>query len=545
MEWGTCSRTVLLNNGILALSYWNNVIATGCFIGNIITFDAITGTRMAVLSGHMGMVNCVTFSSDGRSLASGADDNTVKLWDMQTGGVVRTFLGHNEWVQSVSFSRDCTRIISGSGDYSICLWDIQTGECLCTINQQDHVEYVSFSPIDPQHIISTSGDKVWEWDLNGQQILPAYNGTHIAFSPDCTKFALCDGKVVTVQDFNSKTIEAQFHTTARDAKHCCFSPDGRLVAAAAGSTAHVWDITSPEPYLVHTLVGHTYDITSLVFSSPSSLISVSGDCSVRFWEINVLLTNPVITGPESTPHFLDGILSVGLQAKTGIAVSSDEDGVVKTWDISTGHHKESFQTPVGDTFWRDARLIDSRLIVVWCEDDQVYVWGTDKDDPPKVITTLPSAPGDLRISGDGSKVFILMDGSIQAWSIHTGESVGEVMLELEQEFYLDPLQMDGSKIWIRLQDSSTQGWDFGVLNSPPVPLSDGSTERPLLDFIGGAFWQTEEPSLIKNTVSGKEVFQLSGRYAKPRKIQWDGWYLVAGYQTGEFLILDFHHLYPQ
>ena len=163
-EWGTCSHTVLLDTCSLALSYWNNVIAIGSWSGNIITLDAITGTRMAVLSGHTDDVRCVTFSSDGRSLASGADDNTVKLWDMQTGGVVRTFLGHTNLVCSVSISRDCTRIISGSHDCSICLWDIQTGECLCTINQQHYVSHVSFSPIDPQHIISISGYKVWEWD---------------------------------------------------------------------------------------------------------------------------------------------------------------------------------------------------------------------------------------------------------------------------------------------------------------------------------------------------------------------------------------------
>ena len=158
--------------------------------------------------------------------------------------------------------------------------------------------------------------------------------------------------------------------------------------------------------------------------------------------------------------------------------------------------------------------------------------------------TLQSGPKGLRISGDGSKFFTLTKGSIQAWSIQTGESVGEAKLELEGGSYLDPLQMDGSKVWVQLKNSSTQGWDFGLPNSPPVPLSDGPSERPLLDFIGGASWQTKDPSWIKNAVTGKEVFQFSGRYVGPVEIQWDGWYLVAGYKSGEVLILDFHHLYP-
>ena len=545
-EWGTCSRTVLLDTHTLTLTYWNNVIAIGSEKGEITTLDGITGSRMAVLSGHTEQVNCVTFSSDGRSLASGADDMAVKLWDIQTGGVVRTFLGHTDFVLSVSISTDYTRIVSGSFDEVIHLWDTQTGECLCTIKQQDAVDHVQFSSIDPQHIISISGDKVWEWDFNGQQIPLTYIGTYIAFLPYSTKFALYNGGVVTVQDWNSRAIEAQLHVTAEDVTCCCFSPDGRLIAVAAGRTAYVWDIASLDPHLVGTLVGHTGFIYSLVFSSPSFLISVSEDKSVRFWQIGTLSTDPTITDLESTPLLSSKILSVGLQARTGIVVSSDEEGVVRTWDISTGLCKESFQTPAGDNIWRDARLVDDRLIVVWHNDgdERIYVWGTNKDDPPKVVTILPSDLEDLRISGDGTKFFTLTNESIQAWSIHTGESMGEVKLELEEGFYLDPLQMDGSKIWVQLKDSSTQGWDFGLPNSPPVPLSTGPAERPLLDFIGGASWQTKGPPWIKNIVTGKEVFQLSGRYVGPEVIEWNGQYLVAGYESGEVLILDFHHLYP-
>ena len=136
-------------------------------------------------------------------------------------------------------------------------------------------------------------------------------------------------------------------------------------------------------------------------------------------------------------------------------------------------------------------------------------------------------------------------GRIVTWPTYTGEPIGEMKLELGQEFYLEPLQMDDSKIWIQLKDLSTHGWDFGVSNSAPVPLSNGSTKRPLLDFIGCVSWQTEDLSWVKNMVTGKKVFQLSGRYARPEYTEWNGQYLVAGYESGEVLILDFCHLYPQ
>ena len=283
---------------------------------------------MAVLSGHTDGVNCVTFSSDGKSLVSGSSDKTVKLWDVQTGGVVKAFHGHTGRVWSVAILPDCTRIASGSGDGMICFWNVQRGECLCTIQQEDYVDHLIFSPMDPYHLISASGGKVRQWDVNGNKIPPTYDGTHIAFSPDHAQFSLCNGKAVTVQNSDSRAVIAEFHVANDDLEYCCFSPDGRLIAAAARNTAYVWDITSPDPHLVETFVGHTNEIWSLVFSSPSSLISASYDETVKFWKIGVLSTGPVSADSGSS----SSIWSVSLQEKSGIAISVDKEGMVKTWE---------------------------------------------------------------------------------------------------------------------------------------------------------------------------------------------------------------------
>jgi len=198
-EWGACSRTVSFDRDPLALSYWNNTIAVSSWSGDIIILNATTGSHVAVLSGHTDWVRSVTFSPDGTSLVSGSDDKTVKLWDVQTGGVIKTFKGHTNWVHSTSISLDSTMIASGSRDRTICLWNIQTGECHHTITQWDWVTYVSFSPIDPQHLISISGNKVYQWNTDGHQIGPAHDGSYAVFSPDGTQLALCNGAAVTVR----------------------------------------------------------------------------------------------------------------------------------------------------------------------------------------------------------------------------------------------------------------------------------------------------------------------------------------------------------
>ena len=154
----------------------------------------ITGSQTAILSGHTDDVNSVTFSSDGKSLASGSDDKTVKLWDLQTGGAIKTFSGHTELVISVSISVDSGTIASGSFDNMIRLWNTQTGECCCVIDQPTRVNLVKFSPTNPQLFLSGSNCEVWQWDLSGHQAGPTFDGYWADFSPDGAQLVShCEG----------------------------------------------------------------------------------------------------------------------------------------------------------------------------------------------------------------------------------------------------------------------------------------------------------------------------------------------------------------
>jgi WD40 repeat protein len=539
--WATCSRTVTVDSIPDVLGCWKDTIAVGLGSGNIITLDVVTGSQVALFSEHTDHVRSVTFSSDGTSLVSGSDDKTIKLWDVQTGGVIKTFHGHTNFVFSVSISFNYTTIASGSNDETIRLWDIQTGECCCVINHGSWVTCVSFHPINPQQLISISGDIVQQWDIDGRQIELTYEGTHAAFSLDGTHLALCGEKVTTIQNFDSGAIVAKCPTNSNPI-HCCFSPNGRLVAVAAGSTAYVWDITGSDPYLIGTFIGHTKNITSLTFSS-SSLISASWDKSVKFWQIGSSSIDLATSDPKSTPLTSAPIQSVSLQAENGIAISSDLDGVVKTWDLSTSLCKASFQTPAKGKTLRDVRMVVGRLIVVWNENStQIGIWDTKREELLYRATSKLRRARGLRISGDGSKVFCITHGYIQGWSILTGETVGEV--DVGQDSYLNPLYEKGSRIWVTSQDS-TQGWDFGISGSSPIPLSSTSSERPQLHFIPHISLWNNGPSRIEDTVTGKVVFQLPGRYARPNDARWDGQYLIAGYESGEVLILDFSQMLSQ
>ena len=527
--WGVCSRTTLLDSYTKTLSHHNNSIAVGSWNGDIIILNAITGSQSAVLSEHTEDVNCIVFSSDGTSLVSGSDDMTVKFWDMQTGGVVKTFFGHTHRVWSVSISADSTAIASGAQNQKTYLWNIQAGECYHTIQQQGPVLYVRFSLKDPQHLISVSDGKLWQWDASGCQIRPPFNGWNVAFSSDGAQFVSCFGKTITVYNSSSGAIVTEFQA-AGDGLQCCFSPDSRLVAVAVDRTAYCWDITSYKPQLIETFIGHTDDITSLIFSSSTTLISASVDKSVKFWQIGAQMTDPTIIGLEPTSLLSAPIRSVTLQSKESLAFTCDSDGIIKAWDISTGTCKTSFQTPAKRLYKGDAQLVNGRLIYTWYVNKRIFVWDAENRGLLWEVDAPWNIVNDLRISGDGSRVFGLSAPFIWAWSILTGEVVGK--MEMEYSGLSGSLIVDGSKVWACWLESDHKGWDFGFPGPGPMELSDQHKPPG-----GNRLWVIGQ-SMVKNLATGGVVFRISRRFANPCCVQCDAFYLVAGYASGEILILD-------
>ena len=90
--------------------------------------DVYTAILWDVASGkgHTGSVYSVVFSSDGKTLASGSADNTIRLWDVKTQKHIYTLTGHNGEIKGLAFTQDGSKLVSGSADGTLLVWKIPT-----------------------------------------------------------------------------------------------------------------------------------------------------------------------------------------------------------------------------------------------------------------------------------------------------------------------------------------------------------------------------------------------------------------------------------
>jgi predicted NACHT family NTPase len=128
---------------------------------------------LRTLVGHTAGVLSVSWSPDGRFLASGSEDNTVRIWDAATGSLLQTLQGHTGWVTSVAWSPDGRFLASGALDSTVRVWDLAQMAVHAITEHDSWVESVAWSP-DGRFLASGSWDwKVRIWDAEtGMQRMP-------------------------------------------------------------------------------------------------------------------------------------------------------------------------------------------------------------------------------------------------------------------------------------------------------------------------------------------------------------------------------------
>jgi WD40 repeat protein len=115
---------------VKALTFSPNgrLLASGGADGVIKLWDAVTGKDQGTLEGHKGEVRSLAFSPDGKTLASASTDGTARLWGVVSGKEKMSLPGHPRGVGAVAFSPDGKTLASGEFDGTVRLWDVATAE---------------------------------------------------------------------------------------------------------------------------------------------------------------------------------------------------------------------------------------------------------------------------------------------------------------------------------------------------------------------------------------------------------------------------------
>jgi len=362
----------------------------------------------STIPGHAEAVISIQFSPDGRYLASGSGDTTVRFWDVNTETPHHTCKGHKHWILSIAWSPDGKKLASGCKNGQICVWDPSTGKQIgkTLTGHNKWITWLAWKPFHLDHecryLASSSKDctiRIWDTILQQCTIILSSHTQSVT----CIKWGGTNLIYSSSQDRTVKVWRADDGVLCRT-----LQGHAHWVNTMTLSTDYVMRVGAFDPANPHGLdssltaeelakkAKDRYDVVKN--NQPERLVTGSDDFTMFMWH------------PESEKNSLARmtghsqlINDVQFSPDTRMLASASFDKSVKLWDGRTGKYLASLRGHV-QRVYQIAWSADCRLLCSGSADSTLKVWDLKTK---KLLNDLPGHSDEIYAvdwSPDGQRV---------------------------------------------------------------------------------------------------------------------------------------------